>query len=82
VKSTDLSTWDPLPAGEDQFPLEYMKQQGILILKNNENQIVLGLTEDKLLTRLQLENYFTAERWFFLVLTGGNSPSSWPTVSR
>jgi general secretion pathway protein E len=68
VKSTNLSTWDPLPAGENQFPLEYMKQQGILILKNNENQIVLGLTEDKLLTRLQLENYFHGREVVFFSL--------------
>jgi len=55
-----FALWQPIPEGKEQFPLDYIRKKGVLILKRNETSMTLGLCKDSKLMRLELESHFPA----------------------
>lgn len=59
-----LQDWFPLPK-ENQFPLDFIKEQGALILRADEDRLTIGITRDEPLLRLRLENFLPDKSLIF-----------------
>lgn len=43
--SVSLTTFLPLPEGKDQYPFEFIESQGAIKLKDEQDRVIIGLTE-------------------------------------
>ena len=60
-----LKDWMPLPS-EEQFSLEFIKNQGALVLKADGNKLTIGITQDNPLLRKKLHNFLPNKELIFL----------------
>lgn len=60
-----FAAWQPLPEGKEQFPLDYIRSKGVLVLKRDEDSLTLGLSRDSKLMRLELQNHLPDKKLHF-----------------
>jgi type II secretory ATPase GspE/PulE/Tfp pilus assembly ATPase PilB-like protein len=60
-----LKEWLPLPE-EGQFSLDYIKQQGAILLKSDENKYTIGISAESHLLKTQLKNYLPSKKLKFV----------------
>lgn len=66
VKS--LSDWEPIPQGEEQFPIDYIRTQEALILKNEGSKLTLGVTKKDALIQRQIQNHMPDKTLRFVLI--------------